>query len=100
MAGSHRWVRRSAAAIAAAGLAALLAGAACDDELAPEPPKSVNVPPESFLSVDADSVAPQFYKVPLRWLGSDADGTLIGFQYRWTCLDPGPGQAACPPAPG
>ena len=65
-------------------LVALVFGA-CDDEVAPEPPKSGNLPPESFLLVESESLAPILYRVPLRWFGSDADGQVAAFRHRWTC---------------
>jgi hypothetical protein len=78
-------------------LAAALSGLACDDEIAPEPPKSGNLPPETWLVVESDSLGPQFYQVPLRWLGSDADGRVAAYQVRIVCEDLG--GSPCP-APG
>ena len=76
---------------------ALLAGLACDDAIEPRPPKTGNLLPESFLVVHADSLSPQFYELPLSWLGSDPDGHVVGYRFRWVCQDLG-GQACSPDA--
>lgn len=57
----------------------------CDDSLQPKPPKQQNMPPETLLAVQGDSLPVLFYKFPMAWLGSDADGTVTGYRYRWTC---------------
>ena len=57
----------------------------CDDSIAPVPPKEGNQPPETFLVVESDSLAPQLYRVRLSWLGSDTDGHVVRFRWRWTC---------------
>ena len=101
----QEWIRDHSAAARravaygalAAGVAALV-GLACDDTIQPRLPKESNLPPESFLVVHADSLAPQFYRLPLSWLGTDPDGHVDGYQFRWVCLDLG-GQD-CSPAPG
>jgi hypothetical protein len=95
----HRRAWRRAGGIAVlAALAALAFGPACDEAVAPTPPKSGNLPPESFLSIQSESLGTLFYKLPLRWLGSDADGRVAGFRYQWTCLDLG--GAPCSPPSG
>jgi hypothetical protein len=43
--------------------------------------------------VQGDSLQPQFYKLPLSWLGTDADGRVVGYRYRWICPE---GVATCP----
>jgi hypothetical protein len=89
-----RWgVRGGAIAVAAA----VLAFVACDDTIEPRPPKGANRPPESALVVQSNTLAPQLYRLSLAWSGSDADGRVIGFRYRWVCLDRG-GAGPCPPA--
>lgn len=90
-------VRRVLAAAALAAALAALAGLACDDPIEPRPAPQGNRPPESFLVVAADSVAPQFYKLPLSWLGSDPDGHVVGYRVRFVCQDLG-GQD-CPAQP-
>lgn len=94
----HSSATRRAVAYGMLGaIAVALAGLACDDAIQPRPPKESNLPPESFLVVQVDSVAPQFYKLPLSWLGSDPDGHVEGYEFRWVCLDLG--GPACSPAP-
>jgi hypothetical protein len=93
LAGS-RW-RRLAGAWALVALLGCLA-AACDDAIQPAPPKSRNLLPETYLQVQADSLAPQLYKINLHWLGSDPDGRVSLYQFRWACNDLG--GPPCPPA--
>lgn len=85
-----KWTAAAAAAVAWA--------LACDDSIAPRPPKGVNRAPESALVVQGDSLAPQSYRLRLAWSGSDADGRVTGFVYRWVCVDQG-GPACDPPGP-
>ncbi|MFQ5599773.1 MAG: hypothetical protein ACE5G2_04375 [Candidatus Krumholzibacteriia bacterium] len=78
----HPWARRGLL------LAVLLGGAwlaSCDDGVQPSPPKQENLPPETFLVVQGDSLRPQFYKILLSWLGSDADGEVASYRRRWLC---------------
>jgi len=65
-----------------ASCAALLA-LACDDAIEPNPPKQMNVAPETYLVTASDSLRPQFYSIRLRWLGTDADGRVVRYRYRW-----------------
>jgi hypothetical protein len=81
-----------------AGLALGAAVAACDDGIAPRPPKHANLAPETYLQIQSDRTSPQFYTVALRWLGSDPDGRVAGYRVQWTCLDPGAGRP-CPQTP-
>ena len=76
---------------AAAAIAALCLGLAwgCDDSIEPEPPKESNLPPETFLAFQGDSLNAQFYKVELSWLGSDADGHVARYQRRFVCVGTG-----------
>ena len=46
-----------------------------------------NIPPETglvFRSASQDSLSPTFYSVDMKWWGSDQDGEVIGFEYKWT----------------
>jgi hypothetical protein len=46
-----------------------------------------NLPPETYVSI-ADSVRnPTVYIQTLHWWGEDADGEVVGFEYRWF-IDP------------
>ena len=65
----------------------------CDDTINPTPPKETNQPPETFLYVESDSLAPQLYRLKLSWLGSDADGQVVAYRHRWTCPS---GMVGCP----
>jgi hypothetical protein len=75
-------------------IAVLLVSFACDDSIAPKPPKQANQPPQTALVIQSDSLSAQLYELGLAWSGSDADGDVDGFRYRWTCLDLG--GATCP----
>ena len=79
--------------VAACAVATVLA-IACDDAIEPRPPKSQNRAPESELVVQGDSLSAQLYRLSLAWSGSDVDGRVVAFRYRWTCLDLG--GPACP----
>lgn len=70
-----RWLRIAAGAA--------LVALACDDAIEPDPPKQNNVAPETYLVTASDSLRPQFYVIRLRWLGTDADGRVAGYRYRW-----------------
>jgi hypothetical protein len=87
--------RVAGAALLVVLVAALVA--ACDDSLQPTPPKSINLLPETYLQVQAESLAAQYYKINLRWLGTDPDGHVRAYRYRWACDDLG--GPVCP-APG
>lgn len=93
---SRRALRRGAGWVGLAVLVTAL-GIACDDDIAPEPPKSGNQPPETYLNVDADTLGELLYVLPLRWLGTDADGHVTRYRTRWTC-DALPGPTPCPAA--
>ncbi len=46
-----------------------------------------NQPPETGLVFQAavqDTLSPVFYSVNMKWWGSDPDGEIIGFEYKWT----------------
>ncbi len=67
------------ALLLAAGLV-LLAVAGCgDNEFLPVS----NEPPETGLAVTGD-VDTTFYTVNMRWWGSDPDGEVSGYEYRWS----------------
>ena len=61
---------------------------ACDDSVEPKPPKQDNLAPETFLLATGDSLQPQLYRLRLSWLGSDADGRVERYRWRWLC-EPG-----------
>lgn len=42
-----------------------------------------NLPPETGLALTGDTLATTIYKVELKWWGSDADGEVSGYDYRW-----------------
>lgn len=83
-------------AFGAGALTAALLGAACDDSIAPDPPGGLNRPPETWLVVLSDSLGPQFYKLVLRWQGSDPDGRVGRYRLRWTCLELSSGECQPP----
>lgn len=56
----------------------LLAGACVDEE--PLPP---NLPPHTYLAVTGESLNVVNYHIALSWGGTDQDGYVIGFAYRW-----------------
>jgi hypothetical protein len=69
------WLARGAA------LAALLwfAGAGClNQERLPE-----NRPPRTYLALQGENLRPNLYRTMLSWWGSDIDGEVIGYAYRW-----------------
>ncbi|MFH1680926.1 MAG: hypothetical protein ABIH26_09820 [Candidatus Eisenbacteria bacterium] len=72
-------MRKEAAAVALAVLSILTAGCA---ENAFEPRE--NVPPETGLAITGDSLSATIYEVNLKWWGSDTDGEVAGFEYKWT----------------
>ncbi|MFH1314088.1 MAG: hypothetical protein ABIJ00_12795 [Candidatus Eisenbacteria bacterium] len=52
-----------------------------------------NLPPETYMAL-ADSVRnPTVYIQEVRWWGSDADGEVAGFEYRWFS---DPSESGCP----
>ena len=63
----------------------LVALAGCSKDLGRPHP---NTPPETgvFVQGPLDTVR---YSVKLYWWGQDADGEVLGYYYRWTCVDPG-----------
>lgn len=51
-----------------------------------EPPPGVpigNLPPETYLSISDADVDTTFYELELSWWGSDADGEIDRYEYRW-----------------
>ena len=48
-----------------------------------------NRPPETGLAITGQELAETIYRVELKWWGSDVDGEVNGYQYRWTPLDEG-----------
>ncbi len=86
-----RWVRIAAGAA--------LVALACDDAIEPNPPKQNNVAPETYLVTSSDSLRPQFYSIRLRWLGTDADGRVVRYRYRWdeVCTEEPCGRPVPPP---
>lgn len=74
---------RRLVALTVLGLGVALAS--CDDTVAPDPPKQGNLPPETFLKIGGDSLQPQLYRLPLSWFGSDADGRVVRYRWRWLC---------------
>ncbi len=61
-------------------LGVLLTGAGCE---APTGTAVGNSPPETYLSISDVEVDTTHYIVPLHWWGSDEDGEVIAYQYRW-----------------
>src|SRR5215470_3815066 len=91
--------RRTVGALFLVAATAVVFAAACDNAIEPRSPKLGNQPPESFLLVQSDQVVQQLYRLPLVWLGSDPDGRVVGYRYRWVCLNTD--AANCPaPDPG
>jgi hypothetical protein len=71
---------KTALAFLAAACLALLAASCADNLFEPRG----NLPPETGLAITGDSLATTLYKVHLKWWGSDTDGEVAGFQYKWT----------------
>lgn len=88
--------RRAAAWALFAVAGGVLLGAACDDAVEPPPPPGGNSSPETVLLVQSGAVRPQFYKIQLRWYGSDADGRVVRYRTRWTPVCP---SEPCPVPP-
>jgi len=63
----------------------LLLGGGCGDNVF-EP--NENRPPETGLAITGQDLSTSLYKVMLKWWGSDPDGEVNGFHYRWTA-EPG-----------
>ncbi len=68
---------------AAGALAAvvLLAGGGCAVE---EKPYPVNLPPVTRLAIRGDSLNAANYHIILDWWGTDRDGEVIGYAFRWS----------------
>ncbi len=66
---------------ALSALLALLVLAGCSIERLPAP---ANSPPDTRLAVQSDSLREQNYHIILSWWGTDTDGELAGFVYRWS----------------
>lgn len=83
---ARRAPRRARPALAVAlGALCVLAGACTDN---PGQPSS-NRPPETGLVFIGD-LDTTLYIQEVKWWGSDPDGEVVGFEYRWTPLTPGP----------
>jgi len=61
-------------------IAALLPFVGCE---APPGTPLDNVPPETYLSISGAQVDTTHYVIPLHWWGSDEDGEIAKYQYRW-----------------
>ena len=68
----------AALGLAALALAALLGGCTVD-ETAP----TANLAPRTYLSITGDSLNVTPYRTILHWWGTDMDGRVIGYAYRW-----------------
>lgn len=72
----------------AAGLAAILAAVACGAGipgcLLDEDPLPENLPPRTYLAIEGDTLRVSNYHTILSWWGTDTDGTVIGYAYRWS----------------
>jgi hypothetical protein len=68
--------RLSGAVLVLAGVLALAAGCGTKGSLVP------NLPPETtvFVTGDVDTVS---HRVRLRWFGSDTDGSVVRFEFKW-----------------
>ena len=75
--------RPDSARVARITVCVALLALACDDTIEPRPPKQSNVAPETYLVTESDSLRPQFYGIRLQWLGTDADGRVVRYRYRW-----------------
>ncbi|MBD3236357.1 MAG: hypothetical protein GF330_06625 [Candidatus Eisenbacteria bacterium] len=76
--GKRGWARRIARLLACGATVTLLA-ASCVEE-APYPP---NRPPDTQVFIQADTLNVADYRTVLHWSGTDLDGTVAGFVYRW-----------------
>lgn len=87
---SDRATRGGAALLAAAGaLAVGLAGCGVDETAPP-----ANQAPNTYLSITGDTLNVTPYRTVLHWLGTDVDGRVIGYAYRWSGLwRPAPGDS-------
>jgi len=79
--GQRRAQGARAAALLAMAAIAILAAARCDRE---EKPYPTNRPPTTYLAPTGDSLATTDYRIILSWWGTDRDGTVIGYAYRWS----------------
>jgi hypothetical protein len=64
--------------LAAIALAAGLGGCTVDETAPP-----ANLAPSTYLSITGDSLNVTPYQTILHWLGTDVDGRVIGYAYRW-----------------
>jgi hypothetical protein len=90
---AHR-ARRRRILLAAVGALALL-GALASGGCSPKSVTGANVPPETYLFLDApvDSIRPTSHRVHLYWYGTDPDGDITGFEFRMIA----PGGVTDPP---
>lgn len=49
-----------------------------------EGPLPANLPPTTYLAIQAESLRVTNYHTILNWWGSDVDGSVIGYAYRWS----------------
>ena len=81
-------MKRSAAIVIIAASVLIVTGCAEKEDVA-----LPNLPPETFVAV-ADSIRhPTVYTQAITWWGSDVDGEIIGYAYRWH-MDPA--EPGCP----
>jgi hypothetical protein len=86
-------LNRQWAALWSIGMLLVFLAPACDEPIQPKPAKLQNLTPETELAVQGDSLPILFYKFPMAWLGSDPDGVVDHYRYRWLCP---PTVANCP----
>ncbi len=79
----HRAVSRRSTPTTARIFAVLafVAGAGCSVDERPYPD---NLPPATYLAIQGDSLLIADYHIILNWWGTDRDGTVIGYAYRWS----------------
>ncbi|MBM3316374.1 MAG: hypothetical protein FJY75_00835 [Candidatus Eisenbacteria bacterium] len=52
--------------------------------LVDERPYPANRPPKTYLAIQGDTLQVANYRTILHWWGTDADGRVIGYAYRWS----------------
>lgn len=79
---SRVWVSRVLCCLGALTMSLALFGCDEDDPAGPSAPE--NLPPTTYVAVAGDSTSRPAYDVELLWWGSDPDGEIQGYAYRWT----------------
>ncbi len=83
--------RRRAAALLCLLCIGAVVGSGC---LVDEKPYPANQPPLTYLRIEGDSLYENIYRTIMHWWGTDRDGHVVGFAYRWSApWEPEPGDS-------